>query len=87
MQFLVCLQPARLGGESVLVSVASVFNYILEKAPEAIEVLSQDFLWENRGFADTFYAAPIFFRNKVDFHIMAKNGHTHTHKRNSAPWA
>jgi hypothetical protein len=60
-EFLVfgCVQPALIGGESVLVH-GELVHYLLEQiAPEALDVLRQPFHWEYRGIADALYQAPI----------------------------
>ena len=62
--FLTCVQPAFLGGESIMGSCKTVHNIMLEKCPEVLEVLRQDFWWEYRGFSDEFYRAPILFYNE-----------------------
>eukprot|EP00053_Salpingoeca_punica_P002207 m.36658 g.36658 ORF g.36658 m.36658 type:complete len:366 (+) comp11449_c0_seq1:56-1153(+) len=63
--FLTCLQPAYLGGESIVVSTAAVHNAMVDLAPDAIETLQRDFLWEFRGFSDKFYRAPLLYYNKM----------------------
>ncbi|KNC86314.1 hypothetical protein SARC_01538 [Sphaeroforma arctica JP610] len=60
---LTCLQPAQIGGESILCSTLAVHNYLNEHVPEALEILRGQFWWELRGFSDGFYRAPILFYN------------------------
>lgn len=62
---LTCLKPAMQGGENILVSGFSLYNYLEENDPTAIETLSEDFLFEFRGFDSRFYRAPILFFNKL----------------------
>ena len=52
---------ALIGGESIFISGATVYNYLLENAPKALEILSQDFQWEFKGLkTNEFYQEPIF---------------------------
>eukprot|EP01134_Creolimax_fragrantissima_P007113 CFRG7113T1 len=60
---LTCIKPAHIGGESILCSSLGVHNYLMEHAPEALDVLRGNFWWELRGFSDEFYRAPILFYN------------------------
>jgi hypothetical protein len=53
-----CIRPARLGGESILVSGFSVHEELL-RIPEALDILRQPFWWEYRGISDDLYRAPI----------------------------
>eukprot|EP00121_Abeoforma_whisleri_P001072 Awhi_evm1s955 len=62
--FLSCIQPALLGGESIICSSFTVHNILKKVAPKAIEILREDFWWEYRGFSDKFYRAPILFYNE-----------------------
>jgi hypothetical protein len=59
-----CLFPAMIGGESIVVSGMAVYDCLLERAPQALEVLAEDFWWERRGFADDFFRAPVLFFNQ-----------------------
>lgn len=43
---LLCLQRAQSGGESRIVSSAAVYNEILERRPDLLEVLYQHFAWD-----------------------------------------
>lgn len=43
---LLCLQRARSGGESRIVSSAALYNEILERRPDLIEVLYRPFAWD-----------------------------------------
>lgn len=60
---LLCLQRARRGGESRIVSAASVYNEILRRDPRALEVLYTPMYWdrndEQRTGEDPFYALPV----------------------------
>jgi hypothetical protein len=43
---LLCLQTARSGGESRIVSSAAIYNEILERRPDLLEVLYRPFAWD-----------------------------------------
>ncbi len=61
-EFLVlhCAVPAAEGGESVVLDGRTVFNDLRENAPEELETLQQDFLWEYKGVRPgEFYNEPI----------------------------
>ena len=53
-----CVRPARIGGDTILVSGFSVHEELL-KVPEALDVLRRPFWWEYRGIADGLFSAPI----------------------------
>lgn len=59
---LLCVQPARAGGESYVASAVSIYNAILAAQPELIEPLHQGFHFDLRGEGVT--GAP----NEVTFH-------------------
>ena len=46
---LLCVRSAFRGGETSVVSVAAVFNEILNRRPDLATVLQQDFHWDSRG--------------------------------------
>ncbi|GAB2908760.1 TauD/TfdA family dioxygenase [Paralcaligenes ginsengisoli] len=46
---LLCLRPAKSGGISKLVSVAHLYNEVLRRRPDLIEVLQQPFHFDTRG--------------------------------------
>jgi len=54
-----CLEPAMLGGESIIVNGYSVHSCLKETAADALQILEEDFVWEYRGIADDVYRAPI----------------------------
>jgi Taurine catabolism dioxygenase TauD, TfdA family len=56
-----CLFPAMIGGESIVVSGLSVYDFLLQRAPRALDVLAEDFWWERRGFSDEFFRTPVLF--------------------------
>jgi alpha-ketoglutarate-dependent taurine dioxygenase len=59
-----CLFPAMIGGESIVVSGRTVYELLLERAPRALAILSEDFWWESRGFSEDFFRAPVLFFNE-----------------------
>ncbi len=68
-----CVVAAMIGGESLLVSGLSVYNTLKDTAPHAVDILCEDFWWENRGFSDAVYPAPIITFNDWDepeFHYL-----------------
>lgn len=44
-----CIRPAKLGGQSVLVSAVAVRNAMLQEAPALLEMLYQGFFWHRFG--------------------------------------
>lgn len=58
-----CVRPAMIGGESILVSGLTVYELLRARAPRALEVLSEDFWWECRGFSEDFFRAPVLSFN------------------------
>ena len=54
-----CLQPALVGGQSILVNGYGVLDYLREYVPAALDVLAEPFWWEYRGISDELYRAPI----------------------------
>lgn len=61
-----CVVPAMTGGESLLVSGQSVYNVLKHTAPEAVDILCEDFWWECRGISDAVFRAPIITFNAWD---------------------
>jgi hypothetical protein len=58
---MVCMAPAMLGGESIVVSGLTVHDMLAARAPAVLEVLAGNFWWECRGFSDDFFEAPVLF--------------------------
>ena len=55
-----CAAPAAEGGESVLLDGHTVFRDLAENAPEAVEILKQDRVWEYKGVRPgEFYEEPV----------------------------
>jgi alpha-ketoglutarate-dependent taurine dioxygenase len=60
-EFLVfgCVEPALIGGESVLAHADLIHRRLEQSIPEALKILQQPFHWEYRGISDALYQAPI----------------------------
>jgi hypothetical protein len=60
-QYLVfsCVQPAMVGGETILVSASVVHDYLRTHLPDALAELEGEFWFEYRGIADKLYRAPV----------------------------
>jgi hypothetical protein len=60
---LLCLRPARSGGQSRIASSAAVYNRILAERPDLIEVLYEPMYWDRNGEErpgeDPFFAMPV----------------------------
>jgi hypothetical protein len=60
---LLCLRPARTGGESRIASTAAIYNRVLETRPDLIEVLYQPMYWDRNGEEsegeDPYFALPV----------------------------
>lgn len=54
-----CIQPAFVGGETILVDGIKVHQILKEHYPDVLTILEQDFIWEKRGISDETYKAPI----------------------------
>lgn len=59
-----CVQPAMIGGETILVPASRVLSHLLATCPEAVDILGGDFWFEYRGIADKLYQAPILQRDE-----------------------
>ena len=61
---LLCLQRAASGGESRIASSAAVYNEMLRRRPDLVEVLYEPFSWdrndEQSAGEDPFFALPVF---------------------------
>jgi len=60
---LLCLHPARTGGQSRIASSATVYNRMLAERPDLIEVLYQPMFWDRNGEEsvgeDPYFALPV----------------------------
>ncbi|MBC7428048.1 MAG: TauD/TfdA family dioxygenase [Bacteriovorax sp.] len=54
-----CISPSYAGGESIIVSALKIQDILKKQFPNILKILEQNFLWEQRGMADTFNEAPI----------------------------
>jgi hypothetical protein len=59
-----CVEPAMIGGETILVPASRVVPYLQATCPEALDILAGDFWFEYRGIADKLYQAPIMQRDE-----------------------
>lgn len=61
---LLCLRTARSGGESRIVSSVALYNTMLERRPDLVAELVEDFYWTRHGEVspgeDPFYRMPVF---------------------------
>jgi hypothetical protein len=61
---LLCLHPAKSGGESGIVSSITVHNEMLKRRPDLVRVLAEPMYWDRRGEVpegkEPFYALPVF---------------------------
>lgn len=53
------LSSAMAGGESIIVDGDVLYKELDTNFPDVLEILKQDFQWERRGIAESFYQAPI----------------------------
>jgi Taurine catabolism dioxygenase TauD, TfdA family len=62
---LLCLKPAKTGGESKIVSSMAVYNEMLARRPDLVAVLRQPFAWdrndEQSPGEDPFFSLPVIF--------------------------
>ena len=62
---LLCLKPAKTGGQSKIVSSMAVYNQMLARRPDLVEVLRQPFAWdrsdEQSPGEDPFFSLPVIF--------------------------
>jgi TfdA family taurine catabolism dioxygenase TauD len=69
---LLCLNTARSGGESLVTSSVTVYNTMLERRPDLVKVLTEDFYRSRMGEAapgqEPWYRMPIFSFDEGDFY-------------------
>jgi hypothetical protein len=62
---LLCLKPAKTGGQSKIVSSMAVYNQMLARRPDLVAVLRQPFAWdrndEQSPGQDPFFSLPVIF--------------------------
>jgi len=59
-----CINQAEKGGNSILVSMDKIYNYLKKRKPKTLSILKKKFLFERRGFGNKIFSKPIFKRNK-----------------------
>ena len=84
---LMCLHPARKGGESRIASSVALYNEMLERRPDLVEELTGDFYWTRHGEINPddkpFYAYPVFTFEQGQF--SARGVSTHIYKSQALP--
>lgn len=84
---LMCLQPARKGGESRIASSVALYNEMLKRRPDLVEQLTRDFYWTRHGEINPdekpFYDYPVFTFERG--HFSARGVSTHIYKSQSLP--
>ncbi len=54
-----CISAAEEGGESILLNGFTILKKLQEQAPDALDVLSRELVWEYKGIKQDFYREPI----------------------------
>ncbi len=84
---LMCLQPAKQGGESRIASSVTLYNEMLKRRPDLVEELTRDFYWTRHGEIDPgekpYYAYPVFTFEQGLF--SARGVSTHIYKSQALP--
>ena len=84
---LMCLHPARQGGESRIASSVTLYNEMLKRRPDLVEQLAGDFYWTRHGEINPdekpFYDYPVFTFERGLF--SARGVSTHVYKSQSLP--
>ena len=67
-----CVSPAKIGGESIIVDGAQVYNLLKKKYPDSLKILKKKFLWEKRGISKIIFKAPIIkkINKKINFRYL-----------------
>lgn len=86
---LLCVRTAKSGGVSKISSSVALYNEMLRRAPESVEVLSRPFCWTKHGEMNKgergFYESPVF--NFLDDKLCTSFGATHIRKGHALPEA
>ena len=84
-----CLQPAKLGGESRVASSITLYNEMLKRRPEFVADLCKDFYWTKHGEHSSddkpWYKLPVF--NFKEGKFSGKGASTHARKAQDLPGA
>ena len=86
---LLCIQTAKRGGLSKIVSSIAAHNELLHRRPDLMEPLTQSFCWSMMGEIDPdakpFYESPVF--NFIDGYLSTSFGNRHIFKGHALPGA
>ena len=62
--FMCCLNQAKKGGASIIVSMEKIYNHLKRKNSNVLKTLEKEFFFERRGFGKKIFSKPIFKKNK-----------------------
>ena len=67
-----CLNQAKKGGSSIIVSMENIYNYLKIKNKKVLRILEKEFFFERRGFGKKIFLRPIFKKdkNKISFRYL-----------------
>ncbi|HYD58031.1 MAG TPA: TauD/TfdA family dioxygenase [Burkholderiales bacterium] len=86
---LLCIHNSKSGGESKVVSAIAVYNEILRRRPELMDVLCQPYYWSKNAEVDPgetpFYTSPVF--NFLDGYLCTSLGSVHMERGHKLPGA
>lgn len=86
---LLCLQVPKSGGRSKIASSIALYNTLLQRRPDLMEVLMEPFCWTMHGEIDagrkTYYETPVF--NFLDGKLCTAIGPMHIRKGHALPEA
>ncbi len=86
---LICIREPKSGGVSKIASSVSVYNELLKRAPESVELLSQPLCWTKHGEANDsepgYYQSPVF--SMLDHKLCTSFGPKHIVKGHALPGA
>lgn len=86
---LLCIQTAKHGGESKVVSSLSVYNELIRRRPDLLETLTKDYCWSMMGEVDEnespFYLSPVV--NSREGFLSISFGPIHIRKGHDLPEA
>ena len=67
--FMCCLNQAKKGGSSIIVSMEKIYKHLKKKNKKVLQTLEKKFLFERRGFGKKIFLKPIFSKNKKKFYL------------------